>query len=344
MKKDKKKYEKFKVLTILIVVILIIVTAINNISSSHLYETSSYVNVFSSKQKKNKILSNYDEYQELLESTNEKATLTKQDFKKHKYLALFVTIDSCSEEVEKVTLLKNDIKKIRIQAKVNISCGGCASLTNLYLIPLKKNTDSKAKIEVKTKIKKLEKCDMYSIDKPIIYLYPETTKEVEVKLGKPENIIRSYPKYTDSWKVLAEPSGKLLDLKTNRELYSLYWEGKIQGSNRTQEGFVVKKENLIKFFEEKLSLLGLSYREQEEFIIYWVPILDNNDYTYIRFMDSTEIDEQMPLEITPKPTNTIRVWMQYKKVSSNFKTKEQQLVTPSRDGFTVVEWGGTAIN
>ena len=39
--------------------------------------------------------------------------------------------------------------------------------------------------------------------KPIIYLYPEEQVEVTVKLGKPENITCSYPKYDDKWTVVA---------------------------------------------------------------------------------------------------------------------------------------------
>ena len=33
--------------------------------------------------------------------------------------------------------------------------------------------------------------------KPIIYLYPEKTTEISVKLGKTENITCSYPKYNN---------------------------------------------------------------------------------------------------------------------------------------------------
>ena len=35
--------------------------------------------------------------------------------------------------------------------------------------------------------------------------------------------------------------------------------------------------------------------------------------------------------------------MQYKALDSKIEIKEQQLTTPKRTGFTVVEWGGTEI-
>ena len=57
--------------------------------------------------------------------------------------------------------------------------------------------------------------------KPIIYLYPEEEIEVSVRLGKPEKITCSYPKYGNGWDVVAKPDGTLIDKDTNRELYSL---------------------------------------------------------------------------------------------------------------------------
>ena len=69
--------------------------------------------------------------------------------------------------------------------------------------------------------------DDFIASKPIIYLYPTKTTEVEVKLGNPEKLSCTYPKYEDGWKVIANPKGDLTDVETGRSLYSLYWEGKI---------------------------------------------------------------------------------------------------------------------
>ena len=40
-------------------------------------------------------------------------------------------------------------------------------------------------------------------------------------------------------------------------------------SSDFSEGFVVKGEDSAAFLEEKLEILGLNYKEAEEFIIYW---------------------------------------------------------------------------
>ena len=95
--------------------------------------------------------------------------------------------------------------------------------------------------------------DLIIEEKPIIYLYPETTTELSVKLGKPENITCSYPKYNNGWNVIANTDGTLIDKNTGRKLYSLYWEGIHQEPINLEEGFVVKRNDIIEFLEEKLA-------------------------------------------------------------------------------------------
>lgn len=179
--------------------------------------------------------------------------------------------------------------------------------------------------------------------KPIIYLYPENETELMVKLGNPEKITCSYPKYEKEWQVTAKTNGTLLDMKTQRELYALYWEGKDMPEPAMTEGFIVKGEDTIKFLEEKLEILGLNAREAEEFIIYWLPKMQNNKYNYIRFATIEEINEYMPLEFSVQPDSIIRVLMQYKSIEEYIEIPEQKLQTPERYGFVAVEWGGSEL-
>jgi len=181
-------------------------------------------------------------------------------------------------------------------------------------------------------------------DKPIIYLYPTEETEVNVKLGNPEKIICSYPKYIDGWNVIAKPDGTLTYTETGRELYSLYWEGKDANAKvNTEEGFVVRGEDTVSFLEEKLEILGLNSKEAEEFIIYWLPKMESNKYNYIRFATMEEIEEYMPLEVNPTPDTVIRILMEFKGLDEYIEVKEQKLEKAKRSGFAVVEWGGTEI-
>ena len=180
--------------------------------------------------------------------------------------------------------------------------------------------------------------------KPIIYLYPTEETEVSVNLGKPYLITSSYPKYTNGWEVIASTNGDLKDEKNDKDLYALYYENENVVDFKVQEdGFLVKGEKVAEFLEEKLSILGLTDREKEEFIIYWLPKLEVNKYNYIRFATKEEIDINMPLSINPKPDTIIRVLMTYKKLNWPIEVIEQELETPERTGFVAVEWGGTEI-
>ena len=182
-----------------------------------------------------------------------------------------------------------------------------------------------------------------SFDKPVIYLYPEKDTEVNVQLSKPENITCDYPEYNQGWNVMAKANGDLKDLQSGRDLYCLYYESAFEGAQVESDGFVVKSADVADFLDEKLAILGLNDKERNEFIIYWLPILEANEYNYIRFLTEDEINEVQQFDINPKPDTVIRVMMSYKGLDKPIEVKEQELKTAERAGFTVVEWGGTEI-
>ena len=185
--------------------------------------------------------------------------------------------------------------------------------------------------------------------KPIIYLYPTSDTNVTVKLGKPNDITVSYPEYNANtgWNVLARPNGDLTDLSTGRSLYSLYYESKSSEDvySMQSDGFIVSREDTVSFLEDKLAKLGLNEHEAEEFIVYWLPKLQQNNYNYIRFATIDEINKAMPLDINPTPDTLIRVLMTYKGLDKPIEgiTEQQLPTTPTRDGFTVAEWGGSEL-
>ena len=247
------------------------------------------------------------------------------------------------------TVSQKGLVKAKKKGKVKIT----ATLIDTYIERHAEN--GKAGVTPKAESKKLictvvVKQNYYTISppypwvvlKPIIYLYPETETEVSVTLGKPENVTVSYPAYGDGWHVLAQPDGNLVDLETGRRLYALYWEGKNGKAPPMDEGFVVAGADTATFLEEKLALLGLSDREAEEFIVYWLPVLQENAYNLIRFETVEEIEDYMPLKLSVEPDTLIRVLMAFRPLEEAVEVPEQVLPqTPERKGFTVVEWGGT---
>ena len=107
-------------------------------------------------------------------------------------------------------------------------------------------------------------------------------------------------------------------------------------------GFCVKGEDTAAFLEYAWSKLGLTRREANEFIVYWLPLMQENPYNLITFQREAYTDGA-PLEITPKPDTTLRVFMVYQSLEAPIHIPAQTLTAPERKGFTAVEWGGTEI-
>ena len=176
--------------------------------------------------------------------------------------------------------------------------------------------------------------------KPIIYIYPKEEMDLSIKFKYDKNLTSTYPKYDSDWNIHVDTSGTIYDYKTNRNYYALYWEGIDNTKEDFSEGFLVKGEDTAKFLEEKLSIIGLNEREINEFIIFWLPKMENNKYNLVRFRTTEEVNEYMPLEISEQPDTLIRVIMDYKPVDEFISIKEQELVKQEREGYTIVEWGG----
>ncbi len=345
----KKNFESEKILEIvfiIIVVLAIIILLLTTILNNKLNGKEDFIYL------ENMTISN--EYRQdylLLKSEDDyynyfnKMPTSNIDFINNNYILVSIPYDECAEKKIEPTGYKINNNDIEINFRYTKECG-CPptyAKTMFYLLKVSKELNN-ANIKVNYLARNNMSCPYSTtVDKPIIYLYPEEETNIIVKLNHPELITTSYPKYENEWNVLAKPDGTLIDNKTGRKLYALYWEGQNSNLKVEKDGFVVSGKDTIKFLEEKLEVLGLTEKEAEEFIIYWLPKLEKNKYNYIRFQTIEEINNYMSLEIAPKPDTIIRVLMNYKKLDNKIEVQEQILSTPVRKGFTVVEWGGSEI-
>ena len=241
----------------------------------------------------------------------------------------------------KIVGMKNNVLNVAMNVSSGGLVGGAEDL--LYFVSVPK-TSGQTLDTVNVNVNSKNTSNPGTIYKPIIYLYPTEATNVSVKLLRENLITTSYPQYSDGWDVFAKPDGSLVDNESGRSLYSLYYENENFIDFRIENnGFVVAGEETARFLEEKLAILGLNEREAEEFIIYWLPKLEKNRYNYIRFATAEEINENMPLSITPEPNSVIRVLMTFAALDEPMDVAPQNLSTPERTGFTVVEWGGTEI-
>lgn len=178
--------------------------------------------------------------------------------------------------------------------------------------------------------------------KPVIYLYPEENKNVTVELKIDGQLTCTYPKYDNGWNVLAKTDGTLYDLNDGNEYSYLFWEGNLNTNWDCSEGFVVKGSDTKDFLREKLAYMGLTSKEYNDFIVYWLPLMQNNPYNLITFQ-TDEYTKAAELKINPQPDSLFRVFMTFKAMEQPVDIPEQKLETFERNGFTVVEWGGSEI-
>ena len=211
-------------------------------------------------------------------------------------------------------------------------------------------TEDQRELIVKLKVLKINSNNNSGniiLKKPVIYLYPEKETAIDFKFDFVGKVLTTFPKYDNNWSVIAYPDGKIFDNKTKRFYNSLFWDGDFTFAKSHydyKDGFVVSKNNLTKFLIEKLEFMGLSNSETNEFVQFWLPIMEKNQTNLIHFWQNENYDVFSKNTITPKPETSLRIFMEFSAVDDNFKIQEQQLFKTKRKGFTLVEWGGSDVS
>ncbi|MEO9533266.1 MAG: hypothetical protein ABJG68_10030 [Crocinitomicaceae bacterium] len=190
-----------------------------------------------------------------------------------------------------------------------------------------------------------------SVDKPVIYLYSEEDLSVSLNVNFYGTIDFSYPKLDNqTWKV---------DLKDNKIVHKgldypyLFWEGEMQNlnyqTNANNElcGEFVAKSDVISFLEAKLSEANFNSNEKADFITFWAPKMIENEYVFIQFLEDDSYSALIAdLKVNPQPDNTKRLYMLYtgyESIPKDIRFTKQSLKPLKREGFTLVDWGGTEL-
>lgn len=180
-------------------------------------------------------------------------------------------------------------------------------------------------------------------EKPILYFYPEVSTVCSAKVTLNGELTCTYPAHgADGWKdFVAHPDGTLV-FPDGKRYYALYWEGLQKAEWNFSRGFCVRGEDTAAFLEWALAEQGLNEREANEFIIYWLPQMQDAPYNVISFQTEA-YTEGAALEITPAPDSLLRVFMTYYPTDAEVEIAPQIFEGFPRQGFTVVEWGGSPV-
>ncbi len=183
--------------------------------------------------------------------------------------------------------------------------------------------------------------DAGGMGKPVIYLYPEKPTKISVSVTPEQGIFVSEPEMGDAWTVIANSQGALFNLADRSYYPYLFWEAYTDPFPAFEDGFVVQQTGLKKFFDDKLTFMGLNTKEITDFEEYWLGVLTEKPYYFIHFVDQSLLDEYAPLNISPKPDSILRVFFDYEGLDVAKQVPAQKLTPWTRSGYSVVEWGGS---
>ncbi|HCC21929.1 TPA: hypothetical protein DEP86_00840 [Candidatus Uhrbacteria bacterium] len=176
--------------------------------------------------------------------------------------------------------------------------------------------------------------------KPVIYLYPETETNIDVRLEPTGGFSATEPTYNNGWRITASPDGQLVDRNDGESYPYLFWEG-IGGLYEDPENYwVVAKEDVPSFLHDTLVEIGLVDHEIADFTEFWLPRMEASVYYRIGFHDTETMDRIAPLETTPSPDSVLRILMDFIELDGPEPSNPPTIRPFVRRGFTVVEWGG----
>lgn len=182
--------------------------------------------------------------------------------------------------------------------------------------------------------------------KPAIYMYPQETTSVNVKLDLDGQLTVSSPTYDreKGWDVVAEPSGKLVTPLTLSDYPYLYYEADLKGVNIPKEGFVYSREELAASLKSLMTTIGFNEKETADFLAYWLPKLTEKPYYFVTLLPEDVINQKEKLTFSVNPDTLIRSRFVFEGLDAPISVKSpSNIASHSRSGFTVTDWGGTIV-
>ncbi|KAJ3502640.1 hypothetical protein NMY22_g18519 [Coprinellus aureogranulatus] len=192
------------------------------------------------------------------------------------------------------------------------------------------------------------------------------------------------------WDVKASADGTLFEKNTGLEVSYLFWEAealkgvaapisplpspRVEQAEASLEASFVPNEpqidasnsvvlevlKLTPYLDKALKDLGLHTEARTSFITYWLPSFLKHQYVALRFLSQASYERAAPLDVTPAPDLTVRIFMLFKglkesevqgdwAIAANVDKSWRDVVgvddrSLSDDSlFRVLEWGGMEV-
>jgi hypothetical protein len=176
--------------------------------------------------------------------------------------------------------------------------------------------------------------------KPVIYTYGNE-QSFSIKVKPTGDFTFTYPNYTDAWSGIAHEDGSIT--MEGKNYPYLFWESnQTYQFSATTNGYKVNRTEVISFLESRLKELGFTTKEQTDFITFWGPKLVQNETSFVQFELGEACNQFATLECSPAPSHINRVYISFCKWEENMENYVNPVALEhlTRDGFTLLEWGG----
>jgi hypothetical protein len=185
-----------------------------------------------------------------------------------------------------------------------------------------------------------------TVRKPVIYLYPESTQVVQVRVELEGEFTAQYPKaQAGGWRMLASPDGQLTDPVSKKRYPYLFWEGTRMRrfGLPPEECYCIAGPEALAFLEHLAERHAFNDRERTDFVSYWLPAMERNRFNLIRLVGE-EYETYARMTVEPRPETTLRVFIAFRGLQAAVPTGSPDVPQRHRRGFTVVEWGGVNLD
>ena len=118
-----------------------------------------------------------------------------------------------------------------------------------------------------------------------------------------------------------------------------------QALRSSETGSYVRQAETVSFLEKQLTAIGLNASEQNDFITYWAPRMMTYEVCKVHFLVGDAYDVVSTMTVEPQPDTQLRVFMVFEGMKEGNLTplKAQEFPSFKREGFTLIEWGGTEL-
>jgi hypothetical protein len=162
--------------------------------------------------------------------------------------------------------------------------------------------------------------------KPVVYYYSKNKEENSLKLDlkKWDYFTKLIPELSEksTWDFEANNS----KIEVNNKSYDyLYYSLVTTWYEHNKNWWIVRWNDIVNFFEDKLEKINFSKKEKSDFIDFWKKEYKNDKYYFVSFKYKEDLDKIVPLNFSNKVDNEFRVLLDSYELENLSKDKEKFL-------------------